>query len=198
MAGNTRIGRADAVFGIVENRPHKSSRTAPLLQPQAAPCPGILVPYNAWDARLVTTGALDEVVLEIVSTEQPVIVRRITRLIVEHAGLTSTSARKAVNRATAKLVREGRVVESIEAGDEGQQTKVLRLPNSQEVVPRHRRPRDIDEIPRGELLSIGEFLAKAGIGLYEGLELPLNDDRVRSRLDEAARLSQQTFPKAVR
>ncbi len=128
--------------------PDRSGKAAPL------PLPGGETPEEL--------AAWDEAIAAVVEAEGPVMVRRILAALEGRAragGMRGKAPRKAVNRRTAALVREGELLEVPDARTpDGQLDKVLRLPDQPEVVVRARGPRDVLEIPRRELMALAGLL----------------------------------------
>ncbi len=174
-----RIGRAEAIDRIRTNRPHNTANH-PILPPAEGEADW-LVEYAAWEPHPIPTEEIDSAILEIVGIEQPVLVRRITRLVKEAKNMTHNEARHLVNRRTAALVSQGTLVEQIEGEEPGQQPKVMRLPRSPEIVVRARGPRDIEEIPLSELRETGVTYSE----VCEAIDLPENDERVQKRMQAA-------------
>jgi len=106
--------------------------------------------------------AWDEAILAVVAAEGPVMVRRILAALETRAqagGMRGNAPRRAVNRRTAALVREGKLLEVPDGRTpRGQLDKVLRLPVQEEVVVRARGPRDLLEIPHQELRALERLL----------------------------------------
>jgi DNA topoisomerase-3 len=176
---DNRIGRAEAIDRIQTNRPHKTVNH-PILPPAESKA-GWLVDYAAWEPHPIATEEIDNAILEIVGIEQPVLVRRITRLVKEAKNMTHNEARHLVNRRTAALVAQRKLVEQIESNEPGQQPKVARLPETPEIQVRARGSRDIEEIPLGELREIKATYSE----VCDALDLPADDERVRKRLQAA-------------
>jgi DNA topoisomerase-3 len=171
-----RIGRADAEQRVRENHPHRSRTAPPVLEPQTPVAESPLPAYLAWQPRALKGEAIEAAVPDIVEVEQPVVVRRVTLLLQQAAQLPQKKAQRAANRATAALVRAGQLVE--EAEGDGQQSKVVRVPGTPPVKVRQRGPRDIDEIPLGELAVVMD----QHDDLWSLLDLPHDDERVHARI----------------
>jgi hypothetical protein len=166
-----RIGRAEAEWRIRNNRPHRSGQDGPLAPGQAAAedMPDEMVPYPEAALTLDALGdpedeegreAWVEAIQEVVEAEGPVMVRRILRVLQESVkDARGGRGRKAVNRISAALLREGALLEVDDLREPGgQQDRVVRLADQPEVQMRERGPRDPLEIPRREIRAVWEAL----------------------------------------
>ncbi|MCF8003036.1 MAG: hypothetical protein K9L32_02325 [Chromatiaceae bacterium] len=188
--GGKRVGRAEALQRMRENNPHESHGSPEILPPQSPHSESQLPPYVTWSPRpLKSLDDVQAVVMEIVRVEQPVVVRRITRLIDGSSKAKRKAIKSAVNRATMALVRDGKLVEDLEIDEPGQQPKVVHLPESEPVVLRQRGPRDIDEIPVRELMALMQEGGEIVPRVLQELDLPDGDIRVVQRLMTASVLS---------
>jgi hypothetical protein len=76
---------------------------------------------------------------------------------------------------------QGTLGEQIEGNEPGQRSQILRLLRTPEIQVRARGPRDIDEIPLGELRASESTFSE----ICEALDLPEDDERVQKRLQAA-------------
>jgi DNA topoisomerase-3 len=170
--GKRRVGRAEAVQRINENRPHRFRRPKPVSEPTpprgpAHPWLENVMPYSPWaGARIpglegLDDGDLDRLILDVVVAEGPILVRRITRCLMSVGGINRETKRitKRVNRASARLERAGALTGCDDLSESPQQGRVLSMPGQPSVQHRRRGPRRIDEIPRTELRAAAAWLA---------------------------------------
>ena len=169
-----RIGRAEAEWRMKENRPHSRGQDQPLAAGQAAPedMPEEMVTYNdapppaesltqafdGQDPQIVQSW--EEAIQAVVEVEGPVMIRRIKEALKPGVeDLSDGKLRKSVNRATAAMIQDGVLLEvEDDRTPEGQQDKVVRLPDQPEVLLRERGPRDPLDIPHRELGAAHEAL----------------------------------------
>ena len=106
---------------------------------------------------------LTELLTEAVASEGPVVAIRAYRLVNRASGSRRLTkpARQALNRACALAERRGLVVATDPLQFEGQAQRVLRVPESPEVVIRERGPRELDEIPPDEMATLLRLLHSA-------------------------------------
>ncbi len=117
--------------------------------------------YHSWrvrtlpDPRDVEPRALLESLLDIVTTEGPVMGARVYELRLSAAALTETKdLRSLLNRGTAALTRTGRLIDENESGERTQKYRILRLPGQAAVVPRVLGDRRLWQVPPRELETV--------------------------------------------
>ena len=124
---------------------------------------GALEPYTEWtptgfvpDPRTARPVDLTTLLAEVVEHEGPVVAVRAYRLINRASGSKRLTlpARRTLNRACAAAVRKGLVAAASPLVLDGQAQLVLRSPESPEVIPRERGPRQLDELPPDEIAAL--------------------------------------------
>jgi DNA topoisomerase III len=170
-----RVGRAEAAWRIAEDRPHGRGQAVPLAPREADPAgmPEEMEPYEEAEespdplpdpddegAAVEAAAAWAQAIEEVLDVEGPVMTQRVLRVLRPRAaGLSDRQAKRAVNRATAALVREERIEEvDDDRTPKGQQDKVLRLPGQAAVRMRTRGPRDPLEVSQREVRAAWEAL----------------------------------------
>ena len=120
-----------------------------------------LEPYQEWrghatDPRSASEGEAAEVLFAIIETEGPVLAIRAYQTHVRASGIQrlGPQIRRILNRALAKLERDGRVVAERPTGERGYRNAVLRTPETDRVRVRDIGPRSFDEVPGGELAAL--------------------------------------------
>jgi len=120
-----------------------------------------LAPYQEWrgpatDPRRASQGEAAEILCAIIETEGPVLAIRAYQIHVRASGIQrlGPQIRRILNRALAKLERDGRVVVERAAGERGYRNAVLRTPETDRVRMRDIGPRSFDEVPGSELAAL--------------------------------------------
>ena len=120
-----------------------------------------LAAYQEWrghavDPRRASQGEAAEILCAIIETEGPVLENRAYQIFVRASGIQrlGPQIRRILNRALAKLERDGRVVVERAAGERGYRNAVLRTPETDRVRVRDIGPRSFDEVPGGELATL--------------------------------------------
>ncbi len=151
------------------------------------PAPDGLAPYRQWHARTVLPADevsivdLANVLAEIVEAEGPMLAELAYRRYLRASGgqRLGGALKTVFNRAAARLVREGRVLQLVDDLP-GQITKTLYAPESPPVVERERGGRELKEIPRSEVQVVLRL---------NGLKDELTEDVMRATLDTYGRSS---------
>ncbi len=120
-----------------------------------------LAPYLQWqghavDPRRASQGEAAEVLCAIIETEGPVLENRAYQTYLRASGIRrlGPQIRQTLNRALAKLERDGRVVVEREVGASDYRNAMLRTPGTDRVRLRDIGPRSFDEVPSGELATL--------------------------------------------
>ena len=120
-----------------------------------------LAPYLEWrghavDPRTASQGEAAQVLCAIIETEGPVLENRAYQTYVRASGIQrlGPQIRRILNRALAKLERDGRVVVERAAGERGYRNAVLRTPETDRIRMRDIGARSFDEVPGGELAAL--------------------------------------------
>ena len=120
-----------------------------------------LAPYLEWrghavDPRRASQGEAAEILCAIIETEGPVLENRAYQTYVRASGIQrlGPQIRRILNRALAKLERDGRVVVERAAGERGYRNAVLRTPETDRIRMRDIGPRSFDEVPGSELAAL--------------------------------------------
>ena len=120
-----------------------------------------LAPYKEWrgeaaDPRRASRGSAAETLCAIIETEGPVLADRAYQIHVRASGIQrlGPQLRRFLNRALAKLERDGRVVVERATGERGYRNAVLRTPETDQVRMRDIGPRSFDEVPGSELAAL--------------------------------------------
>ena len=120
-----------------------------------------LAPYLEWrghavDPRTASQGEAAQVLCAIIETEGPVLENRAYQTYVRASGIQrlGPQIRRILNRALAKLERDGRVVVERAAGERGYRNAVLRTPETDRIRMRDIGPRSFDEVPGSELVAL--------------------------------------------
>jgi len=131
-------------------------------------------PYTEWTAPSSPYPEIEETsegtaqaipgLVDIVSVEGPITGKRLYALYVRATGgrRVTRPKRSVLNRATARVVRDGLLVGDDPLNEAGQATKTFRLPNQPEVVVRDLGPRDIHDVPPAEVAKLMVNLDRAG------------------------------------
>ena len=153
-------------------------------------------PYTEWTAPSSPFPEIEETsegtaraisgLVDIVSVEGPITGKRLYALYVRATGVQRVTRpkRSVLNRATARAVRDGLLVEDDPLNETGQATKTFRLPNQPEVVVRDLGSRGIHDLPPAEVAELMVNLDRSGS----------TDELFRAVLHwyELTRLTQQT------
>ena len=120
-----------------------------------------LAPYKEWrgeaaDPRRASRGSAAETLCAIIETEGPVLANRAYQIHVRASGIQrlGPQLRRFLDRALAKLERDGRVVVERATGERGYRNAVLRKPETDQVRMRDIGPRSFDEVPGSELAAL--------------------------------------------
>lgn len=119
--------------------------------------------YTEWtgklpDPRMASPDQRGDGLRSIVVVEGPVLVLRAYRLFVRASGGKQVTrlVRELLDEAVEELATNGRLLLHAEDGPDGISGGVLRLPGQPAVVRRRRGPRDLEEIPVDEVVSVIE------------------------------------------
>jgi len=160
-----------------------------------------LAPYLEWrgqavDPRTASPGESAETLWAIIETEGPVLENRAYQTYVRACGIqrVGPQIRRILNRALAKLERDGRIVVEQGAGESGYRNAVLRTPVTARIRMRDIGPRSFDEVPCGELAALmgavktskvdasSEEIYREVLGIYGLVRMTA---QVRKRFEEA-------------
>lgn len=150
----------DIVVDRIE-RPEREVREA-LVAGASISVDGVeLAPYLEWrghavDPRRASQGEAAEILCAIIGTEGPVLENRAYQTYVRASGIQrlGPQIRRILNRALAKLERDGRVVVERAAGERGYRNAALRTPETDRIRMRDIGPRSFDEVPGSELAAL--------------------------------------------
>ena len=171
-AGSESVPRLTGTSGAPEQSPNREGVVPhqPLLRLSRRELAAVnsdkvggLATYVDWtstgyvpDPRTATQVELTTLLAKVAEREGPVVAIRAYRLINRASGSQrlTAPARRALNRACAAAVRIGHVVAANPLNREGQAQLVLRSPESPEVILRERGPRELDELPPDEVVTM--------------------------------------------
>lgn len=138
--------------------------------------PSFMEPYRTWapkplpDPRSVAIYDLTSGIVEIITTEGPMLCRRAYRAYMKAAGIRDVEPQKAeltkaeleifprLNQAVQIALRHGLIQERDEFGTHDQINQILRKAGTPPVVPRRRGDRTFDQIPPAEIGQIIKWL----------------------------------------
>ena len=188
-----------------------TSSAAPL-SPASISIPGSLtmptnsvLPYQKWpshsvpDPHSAEPALLVPEILDIVSVEGPILSRRVFQLYTHAARrrLTREVASK-LSRAVDQAMREGRLIADVDLVIDGEQQRVLRMPEQASVILREGGERFLDDIPLSEIVAamtyisgqkgctVKDELFRSCLSLFNLVRLTEN---VRQRLETAWQLA---------
>ena len=160
---------------------HEEAQGAGLTQPETA-IPGaladsrlpILAPYRAWQAHHVPnvhnafSWAIIEEIVDIVTSEGPVVTDRVYELYVRASGghRVTTSVRDALSHATDRAIGRG-MLQKIKDGVISRSAKTLYLPGTPPVVLRRRGDRELEHIPSTEVAAVARHILDCDIGISD-------------------------------
>jgi very-short-patch-repair endonuclease len=159
----------DVAPAIVETHGELDGVSQPTASGQRGSADGLLSDYVVYtgspgpDPRTVNIGVVAEGLCQIIDAEGPMIAKRAYDIYLRGCGIKRLGGelKSTMNRALANAVRQGRVVSENEPGKSGLILSTVRSKGTPAVKLRCRGPRTFDEIPPGELQTVGQHLCEA-------------------------------------
>ena len=114
------------------------------------------------DPRTVSSGVVADNLCSIIEAEGPMIAKRAYDIYLRGCGIKRLGGeiRSTMNKALASAVRQGQVISENEVGTSGLIYSTVRSKGCPPVKLRCRGPRTFEEIPPGELRTVGQHLAE--------------------------------------
>lgn len=117
---------------------------------------------NGADPRTVSVGEVADGLCLIIDAEGPMIAKRAYDIYLRGCGIKQLGGelKSTMNKALANIIRQERVVSENEPGNTGLIFSTVRSKGSPPVKLRSRGPRTFEEIPPGELRTVGKHLSE--------------------------------------